>query len=136
MKPIPLINFTDRGIFASRADGSEKSPVSKSCSWDTGRPAVALRSAFYNFFAWNCNFVTVWVRLRCPAWMNDSCAGLLPRGGLPSGCPGQSCKRGFRFLFGFCRFFYAVFSSPGMMVPVHAGRGHLHATRPPVVLET
>ena len=54
------------------------------------RRAVALRSAFSNFFASNCNFVTVWVR--CPAWMNDSCAGLLPRGGLPSRCPGQSCK--------------------------------------------
>ena len=59
-------------------------------------PAVALRSAFFQFFARNCNFVTVWVR--CPAWMNDSCAGLLPRGELQSGCPGQSCK-GFRFLF-------------------------------------
>ena len=40
------------------------------------------------------------------------------------------------FLGGLADFFYAVFSSPGMMVPVHAGRGHLHATRPPVVLET
>lgn len=26
-----------------------------------------------------------------------------------------------------------VQGSPGMMVPVHAGRGHLHATGPPVV---
>ena len=32
-------------------------------------------------------------------------------------------------------FFREISSSPGMMVPVHAGRGHLHATGPPVVLE-
>ena len=31
---IPLINFTDRGIFPSRAGGAENSPVSKSCTWD------------------------------------------------------------------------------------------------------
>ena len=31
--------------------------------------------------------------------------------------------------------FSGISSSPGMMVPVHAGRGHLHATGPPVVLE-
>ena len=42
----------------------------------------------------------------------------------------QTKVLGFYF-GGVCRF-----SSPGMMVPVHAGRGHLHATRPPVVLET
>ena len=99
-----LTNFTDRGIFPSRADGSEKSPVSKSCTWDT--PVAASCTSTFDFFpifflASNCNFVTVWVR--CPAWMNDSCAGLLPRGVLPSRCPGQSCKSkvlGFILFFG------------------------------------
>ena len=88
---IPLINFTDRGIFPSRAGGAENSPVSKSCTWDC-RTRLHYDRLFSDLFSWNCNFVTsVWVR--CPAWMNDSCAGLPPRGELPSGCPGRSCNK-------------------------------------------
>ena len=127
---IPLINFTDRGIFPSRADGSEKSPVSKSCTWDTGRqlhcdrlfPIFLHGIATLSQFGWGV----------LPGWMIHvlgCCRVVCCR----QGVQGSPANEGFRFLFwgGVCRF-----SSPGMMVPVHAGRGHLHATRPPVVLET
>ena len=123
-----LTNFTDRGIslHGRMAQKSLQCP-----NHAPGTPAGSCTTiGFFQFFASNCNFVTVWVR--CPAWMNDSCAGLLPRGVLPSRCPGQSCKSK---VLGFFLLFFGFFS-PGMMVPVHAGRGHLHATRPPVVLET
>ena len=123
-----LTNFTDRGIslHGRMAQKSLQCP-----NHAPGTPAGSCTTiGFFQFFASNCNFVTVWVR--CPAWMNDSCAGLLPRGVLPSRCPGQSCKSK---VLGFFLLFFGCFS-PGMMVPVHAGRGHLHATRPPVVLET
>ena len=83
-----LTNFTDRGIslHGRMAQKSLQCP-----NHAAGTPAGSCTTiGFFQFFASNCNFVTVWVR--CPAWMNDSCAGLLPRGVLPSRCPGQSCK--------------------------------------------
>ena len=94
---IPLTNFTDRGIFASRTDGSEKSRVSKSCScWDRGRQLHYDR-LFSNFlhgiatlsqFGWGV----------LPGWMIHvlGCCRVVS---CSQGVQGSPAKEGFRFLF-------------------------------------
>ena len=104
---IPLTNFTDRGIFASRTDGSEKSRVSKSCScWDRGRQLHYDR-LFSNFlhgiatlsqFGWGV----------LPGWMIHvlGCCRVVS---CSQGVQGSPAKEGFRFYYGFCVFSDCVF---------------------------